>query len=209
LYTYAGVRPLPFVSRADEGGVTRRHFIRESRLGGLFSIVGGKLTTSRSLSEQTVDMLFERLGRRAPACTTASELLPGAATAGGEGFQAFAESFPKWSGLQVKSSSRLLKIYGTRAREVCRLASEHPELREPFCEETGSIGAEVVFSFRHEMAETLGDCLLRRTLVGLDSSVGTDAVERAARLARKFLSWDEGRAAREVEDYLRYVERFK
>ena len=208
-YNHAGVRPLPFVSARDEGGITRRHFIRESHLGGLLSIVGGKLTTSRSLSEQAVDMLFERLGRRVPACTTARELLPGAATAAGEGFHAFAESFPKWSGLPAKSSSRLLKIYGTRAREIGRLAAEHAELREPFSEETGSIGAEVVFSFRHEMAETLGDCLLRRTLVGLDSFAGMKAVERAARLARKFLGWDEGRAAREVEDYLRYVERFQ
>ncbi|MCA1633761.1 MAG: glycerol-3-phosphate dehydrogenase/oxidase [Acidobacteria bacterium] len=208
LYAYAGVRPLPFIRAREEGGITRRHFIRESRFGGLFSIVGGKLTTSRSLSEQAVEMLFERLERRVPACTTARELLPGAATAAGEGFHAYAESFPSWSGLPAKSSSRLLKIYGTRAEEVCRLAAEHAELREPISEETGSIGAEVVFAFRHELAETLGDCLLRRTLVGLDSSAGTDAVESAARLSRKFLGWDKRRAACEVEDYLRYVERF-
>ncbi|HEU4597221.1 MAG TPA: glycerol-3-phosphate dehydrogenase C-terminal domain-containing protein, partial [Pyrinomonadaceae bacterium] len=89
-----------------------------------------------------------------------------------------------------------------------RLAAGHAELLEPFCEETGSISAEVVFAFQEELAETLADCLMRRTLVGLDSSAGTDAVERAAQLARKFLGWDERRAAREVEDYLRYVERF-
>jgi glycerol-3-phosphate dehydrogenase len=210
LYTYAGVRPLPFVRSRDEGGITRRHFIRQSKLRGLFSVVGGKLTTSRSLAEQAVELLFKELGRPARACTTARELLPGAAT--GEGFSAFdesfAESFTARRDLPSKSAARLLKIYGTRAAEVWRLAAEHDELREPLSEETGSIGAEVVFSFRHELAETLADCLLRRTMVGLNSFAGTDAVEGAARLARKFLDWDEGRAAREVEDYLGYVERF-
>lgn len=207
LYTYAGVRPLPFVGQRDAAGITRRHFIRPSTsLRGLFSVVGGKLTTSRSLAEEAVDLLFKQLGRPAPPCTTAREPLPGADTA--EGFRAFAESFPSRCGLPLKSAARLLKIYGTRAAEVCRLAAGHAELLEPFCEETGSIGAEVVFAFQEELAETLADCLMRRTLVGLDSSAGTDAVERAAQLARKFLGWDERRAAREVEDYLRYVERF-
>ncbi len=206
LYTYAGVRPLPFVGARDAAGITRRHFIRASSLRGLFSVVGGKLTTSRSLAEEAVDLLFKELGRPAPACTTAQDSLPGADAA--EGFHAFAESFAARCGLQPKSAARLLKIYGTRASEVCRLADAHAELREPFSEETGSIGAEVVFSFKEELAETLADCLMRRTLVGLDSSAGTDAAENAARIAMKFLDWDERRAAREVEDYLRYVERF-
>jgi glycerol-3-phosphate dehydrogenase len=207
LYTYAGVRPLPFVGSRDAAGITRRHFIRASPLRGLFSVVGGKLTTSRSLAEEAVDLLFKELGMPAPACTTAREPLPGAETSGG--FRAFAETFPARSGLPPKSAERLLKIYGTRAEEVSRLAAAHAELREPFSEETGSIGAEVVFSFKEEMAETLADCLMRRTLVGLNSSVGVDAAERAAQLARKFLGWDERRAAREVEDYFRYVERFR
>jgi glycerol-3-phosphate dehydrogenase len=206
LYAYAGVRPLPFVGSRDAAGITRRHFIRASTLRGLFSVVGGKLTTSRSLAEEAVELIFKELGRPAPACQTAREPLPGAIAA--EGFRAFAENFPARSGLPPKSAARLLKIYGTRAADVSRLAEGHAELLEPFSEETGSIGAEVVFSFREELAETLADCLMRRTLVGLDSSGGVDAAERAAQLARKFLGWDERRAAREVEEYLRYVERF-
>ena len=58
------------------------------------------------------------------------------------------------------------------------------------------------------MAETLVDCLMRRTMTGLNSRTGLDAVEAAARLAQKFLGWDDERAAREVEGYRCYVERF-
>lgn len=72
LYTYSGVRPLPANSS------TRRHFIREHpQFSNLLSIVGGKLTTYRSLSEECVDLIFRKLGKDVPPCTTASEKLPG------------------------------------------------------------------------------------------------------------------------------------
>lgn len=70
LQTYSGVRPLPYQSS------TRRHFIREHpQLPNLLSIVGGKLTTYRSLSEECVDLIFRKLGRDSPPCRTATEVL--------------------------------------------------------------------------------------------------------------------------------------
>jgi glycerol-3-phosphate dehydrogenase len=206
LYTYSGVRPLPYVARGDESAVTRRHFICPSRVAGLFSVVGGKLTTYRSLAEEAVNLIFKQLGKTFPPCATATTPLPGAAVAD---FEAFAAEFRSRSPLPAKSSERLLKVYGVRASEVLRLALEDAGLRETISEETGSIGAEVVFAFRSELAETLVDCLMRRTMLGLNSRTGLDAVEAAARIAQKFLGWDERRAAREVEDYRRYAARFQ
>ena len=70
LQTYSGVRPLPYQSR------TRRHFIREHpQLPNLLSIVGGKLTTYRSLSEECVNLIFRKLGKNPPPCRTAKEYL--------------------------------------------------------------------------------------------------------------------------------------
>ena len=46
LYTYSGVRPLPRVVEGEESGITRRHFIKPAPLRGLYSVVGGKLTTT-------------------------------------------------------------------------------------------------------------------------------------------------------------------
>src|ERR1041384_4022089 len=75
LDTYSGVRPLP-VSDEDEQSITRRHFIREHpRLPNLLSIVGGKLTTYRSLAEECVDLIFRKLGKDSPPCRTATEVL--------------------------------------------------------------------------------------------------------------------------------------
>ncbi|HEX8149005.1 MAG TPA: glycerol-3-phosphate dehydrogenase [Pyrinomonadaceae bacterium] len=204
LYTYSGVRPLPRVAEGQESGITRRHFIRPADVRGLFSIVGGKLTTYRALAEGAVDLIFRTLGKTPPPCQTADVPLPGAAV---EDFDAFRRDFEARRALPPKSIARLLKVYGVRATEVLRLARGDAELSEVVSEETGTVGAEVVYAFREEMAETLADCLLRRTMVGLNSGVGLDALERAVNIAQRFLGWDDGRAAREVEHYRRCITR--
>jgi glycerol-3-phosphate dehydrogenase len=74
--TYSGVRPLPVTSDKDEQSITRRHFIRQHpQLPNLLSIVGGKLTTYRSLAEECVDLIFQKLGKDSPPCRTATEVL--------------------------------------------------------------------------------------------------------------------------------------
>ena len=206
-YTYSGVRPLPCRRGREPAGITRRHFIRGHAHGleGLFSIIGGKLTTYRNLSEETVELLFRQLGREAPPCQTARAKLPGAQT---EDPAMFNERFMAESHLPEAAATRLLRIYGTRARDVLRLAGEADRLRKPFDEETGAIGAEILFSFRAEFAETMTDCLMRRTLVGLNSTIGLAALESALAIARSFLGWDETRVVHERDEYRTFIERF-
>src|SRR6266516_2439121 len=205
LYTYSGVRPLPFTDDRDERSITRRHFIREHpHLHGLLSIVVGKLTTYRSLAEQAVDLILRKLGRTARVCTTDKVPLPGAVT---PDFTSFREEFKASSGLPARTSDRLLRIYGTRAREVLKLAVKDPSLADTFNQDADAIAAEVVFSFTHEMAETLSDYLLRRTMVGLNSACGLDAVDAAAKIAQESLGWTEDRVQQEKADYRTYVAR--
>jgi glycerol-3-phosphate dehydrogenase len=206
LYTYSGVRPLPYTHGKDEQRLTRRHFIRSHapQVNNLFSIVGGKLTTYRSLAEQIVDLLSRKLARDTPACTTGVTPLPGAGT---PNFSSFCEQFKQESGLPESTSQRLLRIYGTRAADILKLTADDPTLAGTFSIATGALAAEVVFSFRDELAQTLTDCLLRRTMVGLNSSRGLSEVEAAATIARKHLGWPEDRARREVEAYRGWAER--
>jgi len=58
------------------------------------------------------------------------------------------------------------------------------------------------------MAVTLADALLRRTMAGLAPAAGVGADEAAARIAQKYLGWDETRAARQVAEYRDYIRRF-
>lgn len=211
LYTYAGVRPLPAPGvgskERDEGAITRSHVIHDhagrdvpegERVEGLLSIVGGKITTYRRLAEETVDQAVKKLGRKADKCRTHQLPLPGGTAYPFEGFR---ERFRVTSGLPVETADRLLRIYGTRAAEALDFADGSPELREPFDDDSGAIGAEVVFSLRTELAETLADVVARRTLVGYGAHAGLGAIDAAAEIAVRHAGWTDERAAREVDAY--------
>lgn len=208
LYAYAGVRPLAFHAEGATAAITRRHFIKDhkAQLNGFVSIVGGKLTTYRELARQTVDLIYRKLARTVPPCLTAQQPLPGARV---RDFAAFSARFKAESPLPVAANERLLRIYGTHAVEVLRLAEADAELRAPFSAVSHALGAEVLFAFRAELAATLADCLLRRTMVGLNRALGLDALEPAARLAQKYLGWSDARVAQEIDAYRCYVARFR
>lgn len=215
LFVYSGVRPLPFKPEGDTSSVTRSHIIydhseEDPGIKGLISIIGGKLTTYRNLSRETVDDVYDKLHLHAPKSNTGSVPLPGGTT---EDFDAFAAEFKAHSGLADEISERLLKLYGTRAPEVLAIADDDPDLKMPLSSPAsvanGLIGAEVIWAFREEMAQKLTDVLLRRSMVGMGPNVGLDVDEAAAEIAVKHLGWDEQRAKKEVKEYREWIERYK
>ena len=228
LFTYSGVRPLPFSPSGETGGVTRSHVVFDHAKGGsaaggkvksaslkmpnfegLISIIGGKLTTYLNLSRQTTDAVYKKLGRKAPKSQVRKTPLPGGETSD---FEAYAEGFKAATSIPEVLSERLLKLYGVRAPEVLAIAKDDPDLMEPLASDVtvqnGIIGAEIVWAFQEEMAETLADVLLRRTMVGYDANVALDVDEAAAEVAAKHLGWDEERAEREVREYREWIERY-
>jgi glycerol-3-phosphate dehydrogenase len=214
LFTYSGVRPLPFKPEGSTGSVTRSHVIydhadKNPEIDGLISIIGGKLTTYPTLSRHTVDKVYGKLRLHAPKSRADRVPLPGGAT---DDFEAFAAEFRATSELADDLAERLLKIYGVRAPDVLAEAGDDPSLKipliTPFTPETGVIGAEILFAFRREMAQTLSDALLRRTMVGMGPNVALDVDVAAAQVAVNHLGWDEDRADREVQAYREYVRRY-
>ncbi|MDQ3496784.1 MAG: glycerol-3-phosphate dehydrogenase/oxidase [Actinomycetota bacterium] len=228
LFTYAGVRPLPYNPEGETGGVTRSHVVFDHakggsaaggkvksqsaelpQVGGLLSIIGGKLTTYLNLSRQTVDAVFEKLDRKAPKSTSRKVPLPGSETSD---FEAFAAGFRSASTIPEVLSGRLLKLYGVRAAEVLKVGEDDPELLTPLSSivsvETALIGAEVIWALREEMAQTLSDVLLRRTMAGYGPRVGLDVAAAAAQVAVKHLGWEDERAEREVREYREWIERY-
>ncbi|HND52066.1 MAG TPA: FAD-dependent oxidoreductase, partial [Pirellulaceae bacterium] len=64
-----GVRPLPHVDANSTAAITRRHWLEahastSAQAVPVFSVIGGKLTTCRSLAEQTAATVLQRIGRR-------------------------------------------------------------------------------------------------------------------------------------------------
>ena len=214
-YTYSGVRPLPYQAEGAEGAITRRHIVHDHAPShrGLLSIVGGKLTTYRNLAEQAVDAAVPKLGRAVPPSDTARVPLPGARAADGAAGDrdATRERLTEAAaglGLLAETIDHLARTYGARAQAIVALAAAEPDLGVAIAPETGAIAAEVVLAIREELAETLGDVLLRRTMVGLGREVGIGADERAADVAVRHLGWDAARAAEEVAAYRVFVERY-
>jgi glycerol-3-phosphate dehydrogenase len=207
LFTYSGVRPLPYVPDQSEGSVPRSHVIHDHapEIRGLLSIIGGKLTTYRNLGEEAVDKVFTLFGRKPPRCVTKYLPLPGAKVAD---LSHFREEFAKATDLPEPIVDRLVEVYGVRATDVWKTGYDSPELLEPFDEDMGAIGAELVFAFKKEFARTLTDALMRRTMVGLGADSGLDSVERAAQILARHLDWSSDRVTEEIEAYRRYVRRF-
>jgi glycerol-3-phosphate dehydrogenase len=198
---------LPYQAGGSTGSITRRHIVYDHapEFEGLLSIIGGKLTTFRALAEHAVDAVYKKLGQKSPPCSTRHVPLPGANS---RDFTAYGRWFSQNANLPPETARRLLHIYGARSTAILDIIAQSPELSQPFSPETGALGAELVLAFEQEMAQTLSDALLRRTMAGLGPCLGLDAVESAAQLAQTHLGWDARRAEDEVAAYRRYIERF-
>ena len=103
---------------------------------------------------------------------------------------------------------RLIRIYGSRTNEILELASTDQRFAQPLNKTGDAIAAEIVFSFQNEFATSLSDVLLRRTMLGLDADLGIGVDERAAGVAKEFLSWSDKRASEEVQRYRNELQRF-
>lgn len=202
LFTYSGVRPLPFTNEKDEERITRRHFVRQHReLENVCSLVGGKLTTFRKLAEECVDLAFDKLNQARPPCSTADVLLSGA-----ESCESFANKFVPDQRFDSNVKERLLRVYGSRTKQLLEICERDDALLQPLNESSQVLAGEIVFAFEKEMATTLTDCLVRRTMCGFNADLAIGEDEQAAAVAQRFLGWNEERARQEVADHRRYAQ---
>lgn len=186
LYTYSGVRPLPYTPGGnDESTISRSHFVidhaKRGGPDGLLSIVGGKLTTYRSLARITIPAIKRH-------CSPSGEVR-GA----------------KWEVGSAVGTTRQqhdpLAIYGPRRAEIEALIDADAALGVPICEHNPEVLAQVAYAVEREHAVTLGDVLLRRLPVGWSKCHALDGAERAAAAMAAHLGWDTERCSREVAAY--------
>lgn len=204
LFTYSGVRPLPYAPGVEEWEVPRSHVLHDHApdLPNLVTVVGGKLTTYRQLAEDAVDDVFRRLGRKAPRCVTANLPFPGAAGDLDEVRRSLTED----GALTALTADRLVALYGSRALDVVEEASADPALLEVVHPATGAIGAELVFAVRHELARTLTDVLARRVLLAFEPGHALEILDQVVALLGERLAWDTDRRKAEVAEYVEWLD---
>jgi glycerol-3-phosphate dehydrogenase len=139
---FTGIRPL--VRRGETritAAVSRDHTI-EIHPSGLVTTTGGKWTTYRRMAEEAVTRAAAAGGLASRPSPTALLPIHGAPTA---------------------TAASRFGAYGTDADGLERLCSDDPDLAERIDPELPTVGAEVVWAARHEMARTVEDVLARRS----------------------------------------------
>lgn len=211
LWSYSGVRPLPYVDDLrDPASVSREHqvVVHRGTESGLVTIVGGKLTTHRALGEHVTDTLERLLGRRHRSSPTRHTPLPGAPRDEEEWAVARARLI-ETSTLNRDVAVRLVDTYGRISAEIEALVTQDPELAVVVDPDSGAIAAEIVHAVRSEGAHTLEDVMLRRTLIGINADVGLSAAPTVAEVLVDRCGWSREQAAEQIDAYRRSVGRFR
>ncbi len=193
---FAGVRPLPFTPGQEPAAITRRSVIVDHAgegAAGLWSIIGGKLTTAAALARE----MGRSLGIAAPE--TGDVDLPCPLADGIESaLHHWSRQVARMSRLSEGSARAIAEWHGRRALAITRLAASEEALRQPICPHTDHLTAEAVEAVHCECAVTLADILLRRVPVALGACWSDECSRHAARAIGKALHWDERRIAHET-----------
>src|SRR5690606_1489914 len=202
-----GVRALPYAPGRAEGAITRRHLIHAHRdARGLYSIVGGKLTTYRALAREVLARL-ERdgseprrgRGRGGSGSPSGDEPLPGAIT-GAERAELEADLAAVFG---ARGAGRMLRTYGRLSARLVDDARARPELAKAAGPGAQLRVVELVHALESEWAESLVDLLQRRTMLGLDADFGSSEAPPAAAALVELGVWDDVRSADELAAYHR------
>ncbi|MDM4761417.1 glycerol-3-phosphate dehydrogenase/oxidase [Galbitalea sp. SE-J8] len=209
VYSYAGIRPLPRHEDTAPGFVSRDYRIVDTAIPGLagthvLSLVGGKWTTFRALSEHLATEVLGKLGRPRTVSTA------GLAIGGGKGFPRTDAERTTWiaahaDGITKAAVDRLLDRYGTRAEEVIDYLGEIED--RPLATDPELTRGEVAYFAEHEQAVHLQDVVLRRTNAAFVGGVTLDLLEELADALGAGLGWDAARRAQEVADTVEVLAR--
>ncbi len=173
-YAYAGSRPLVRADGPNMNAASRDHQIHDHAASdgveGLLTLVGGKLTTAPSSAAEAVRAAAAKLG-----------LTPRRI-----------ESTPAPDGY-VRAEPRLARLYGPRTPELLAYLESHPDLDRPAVAGAQTTLGEIRFALEREKAATLGDVLLRRTMLAFHSGYRAGWAEAVSRIVADVLGWDESK----------------
>jgi glycerol-3-phosphate dehydrogenase len=162
---YAAVRPLAAELGVTEDDVSRDQLIFESS-SGLVSIIGGKLTTHRSMAEALVNYVSGKLTRdfaTRPVHGCATQKLPLDET----GVTPTINNLIQESGFEHEVADHLVEAYGADAVKVLAMARENVGLSLRIVPEAPYLIAEARYAAKYQMAMKLVDFMFRRTQLAL------------------------------------------
>lgn len=179
---YAGVRPLPDVPAGSTAAITRRHWVEEHAGAEppLWSLIGGKLTTSRSLAEQTAASIRQRL-ELPTAPNSRDRVIPGGEDhpADDSALANTIETLARSSGRSTATLAAIWTLCGSSTREF--LASSHAADTTSLADSPLPAGF-VRWIIEREWVRRLDDLVERRLMLLYDRTLTRRCLEHLARL---------------------------
>ena len=187
---WSGLRPL-----VAEPGKPAREISRKDEVwvgpARVVTLAGGKLTGYRPMARATLERAAEVVGLRLAEAREEPPLAGG--DFDGDLGALAATLLRETPALAPASAARLVRLYGSEAREVLRLGSE------PLVAGAPLVVGEIDWAATREGAETLEDVHYRRTRAALyDPSAREAAVAPAAARLAALLAWSDARREDEI-----------
>ncbi len=185
-YAYAGLRPLPRTPEGPEAAITRRHdVIRHEEQGGpagLYSVIGGKLSTFRPLAAEIVRLLDGCLPHDSGPVRPPSEWKRALHSSGLD------------QATQVRLRNYGPALEGILAKEPVLVSKSPPVLQR-----------ELEHVAHREFASTLDDVLLRRTGIGWGADRGLGCHREVAKALAGILGWSDQETEEQIAQYEKAV----
>ena len=206
VFSFAGVRPLPYSEGGMTGQISRDHSIQtipasHSLKYPIHCLVGGKWTTFRAFAEQTTDRILGDLGQ--PRQTSTKNVSIG----GGRGYPRSEAARENWlrrlqstSELPLERLRQLFERYGTRAEDFADYISRAND--QPLAYYPSYSQREIEFILKAEKPGRLDDLVLRRSVIAMLGDLNSDLLDELAELAAKALGWSAERKGQEIRHTL-------
>jgi len=165
LLVHAGMQPLPHGAPGAKAHGPPEHTIIDHARAGvppLLTAIGPKLTTSRAIAEELIDIVCARLGRAMKPCETATRPLASAPTDDVAMLIGRALAGDR-AGMPEDVVTHLVRSYGADYEGLIGMVRAEPALGTRIEEGSPVIAAQFARAVRSEMAASADDLVSRRT----------------------------------------------
>ncbi|KXX71759.1 glycerol-3-phosphate dehydrogenase/oxidase [Flammeovirga sp. SJP92] len=203
-YYYGGLRPLVDQNTENTYEQSRKHEIVDHASEGfkhLFTVEGGKYTTSRHLAELLGEKVSSLIVLHKKHEQTAKQPLFGCGILHIENYKKYLmEEFPKAIHHQIDT---LVNMYGEEAKEILEI--HFNKITENLSEE-GEVLAQIYYAIEYEMAFTLEDIFLRRTGLGTLNQPSDELIEKVSLILKKKLNYNDEQLNQQKDNFLNHYQ---
>ena len=204
---YAAVRPLAAELGVTEDDVSRDQLIFESS-SGLVSIIGGKLTTNRSMAVALVNHVARKLAREFATheergCQTSEHPLD----YDDAQIAHAVNDLLLEPGVNHDVAAHLVESYGPDAAKVLEISRENVTLQSRIDPREPYLVAEARYAAKYQMAMKLVDFMFRRTQLAIRlKDHGRSVARKVADEMANELGWPPETVEKELKDFERACE---